>query len=65
MFGTGRTSSSVFKTAVNAVRAASIPGYRRNHVGHAIGRDLYEPLLLRPAEDAVLKENMVLNVECP
>jgi cysteine synthase A len=47
------------------VRAASIPGYRRSHVGHAIGLDLYEPLLLRPAEDAVLKENMGLNVECP
>jgi Xaa-Pro aminopeptidase len=61
----GVAASAVFKAAVDAVRAVSIPGYRRSHVGHAIGLDLYEPLLLRPAEDAVLKENMVLNVECP
>jgi Xaa-Pro aminopeptidase len=61
----GRRASEIFDLCVQAARDAGIPNYRRHHVGHAIGLDVYETPLLAPGQDTVLEENMVLNVEAP
>jgi Xaa-Pro aminopeptidase len=61
----GRRASEIFDLCVQAARDAGIPNYRRHHVGHAIGLDVYETPLLAPGQETVLQEEMVLNVEAP
>jgi Xaa-Pro dipeptidase len=61
----GRRASEIFDLCVQAARDAGIPNYRRHHVGHAIGLDVYETPLLAPGQDTILEEEMVLNVEAP
>jgi len=61
----GRRASEIFDACVEAARDAGIPHYRRHHVGHAIGLDVYETPLLAPGQETVLEEDMVLNVEAP
>lgn len=61
----GRRASEIFDACVQAARDAGIPNYRRHHVGHAIGLDVYETPLLAPGQETVLQEEMVLNVEAP
>jgi Xaa-Pro dipeptidase len=61
----GRKASEIFDICVQAARDSGIPNYRRHHVGHAIGLDVYETPLLAPGQDTVLEEEMVLNVEAP
>jgi Xaa-Pro aminopeptidase len=61
----GRRASEIFDLCVQAARDAGIPNYRRHHVGHAIGLDVYETPLLAPGHETVLQEEMVLNVEAP
>lgn len=61
----GATAAEVFEACVAAARACGIPGYRRHHVGHGIGLEVYEAPLLAPGQDLVLFEGMVLNVEAP
>jgi Xaa-Pro aminopeptidase len=61
----GRRASEIFDLCVQAARDAGIPNYRRHHVGHAIGMDVYETPLLAPGQDTILEEEMVLNVEAP
>jgi Xaa-Pro dipeptidase len=61
----GVRASEIFDRAVEAVRASGIPHYQRNHVGHGIGIEVYEPPLLAPASDFILEEGMILNVETP
>ncbi len=61
----GRRASEIFDACVQAARDAGIPNYRRHHVGHAIGIDVYETPLLAPGQETVLQEEMVLNVEAP
>jgi len=61
----GATAGQVFAQAVEAVREAGIPHYRRQHVGHGIGLEVYDPPVLRPGDDTVLEPGMVLNVETP
>jgi Xaa-Pro dipeptidase len=61
----GRRASEIFDACVQAARDSGIPNYRRHHVGHAIGLDVYETPLLAPGQDTVLQEEMVLNVEAP
>ncbi|MBU7033049.1 MAG: aminopeptidase P family protein [Theionarchaea archaeon] len=57
--------SQIFDTAVNTIREAGIPHYRRNHVGHGIGMTMYDLPLLTPEGTTVLEENMVLCIETP
>lgn len=57
--------AQIFDVAVSAVRKEGIPHYRRNHVGHGIGLEGYEPPMLVPDSDEVLEEGMVLCVETP
>jgi Xaa-Pro dipeptidase len=61
----GRKASEMFDICVEVAREAGIDHYRRHHVGHAIGLDVYETPLLAPGQDTVLQEEMVLNVEAP
>ena len=61
----GRRASEIFDACVRAARDAGISNYRRHHVGHAIGLDVYETPLLAPGQETVLEEDMVLNVEAP
>ena len=63
----GVTAEEVFRAAVDAVKRAGIPHYRRQHVGHGIGVGLagYDPPLLAPGDTTVLEPGMVLEVEPP
>jgi Xaa-Pro dipeptidase len=61
----GAKAEDVFQATVAAVRAAGIPHFRRNHVGHGIGIDTYDSPLLAPGDETILEEGMVLNIETP
>jgi Xaa-Pro dipeptidase len=61
----GASAADVFDACVAAARAGGIPDYRRHHVGHGIGLDVYEAPLLAPGQDLRLFDGMVLNVEAP
>ncbi len=61
----GVRASEIFKGAVEGVREAGIPHYRRHHVGHGIGIEPYEPPFLTETSEDILEEGMVVNVETP
>jgi Xaa-Pro dipeptidase len=61
----GMTGGELFDLTVEAVREAGVPGYRRHHVGHGIGGEVYEQPLLAPNNKTVIEEGMVLNIETP
>ncbi len=61
----GTPASQVFKATVESVRAAGVPEYKRNHVGHAIGLEVYETPLLGPDDEMPLEPGMVFQVETP
>lgn len=54
-----------FDRVIMSVRGAGIPHYRRHHLGHGIGVEVYDPPLLASADDHVIEAGMVLNVETP
>lgn len=65
----GVTVSTLYEIGVGTVRDGGIPHYRRHHVGHAIGLEMYEAPLLAPTDNGAealrLEEGMVLNIELP
>ncbi|MDW4905887.1 Xaa-Pro peptidase family protein [Streptomyces sp. ADMS] len=61
----GMTGKELFDLAVEAVREAGVPHYRRHHVGHGIGVEIYDPVLVTPDNDDRLEENTVVNFETP
>lgn len=61
----GMTGKELFDITVEAVRAAGVPHYRRNHVGHGIGVEVYDRVLIAPDNDDVLEEGTVVNIETP
>ncbi len=61
----GVPANRVFQTAVESTRRAGIPHYRRHHVGHGIGLDLYDTPILNEATSTPLEAGMVLEVETP
>ena len=61
----GMTGSELFDITIKACRAAGHPEYRRHHVGHGIGSEVYEPPLLTPVSDDVIEEGSVINIETP
>ena len=61
----GIRASEIFKEAVQGVRDAGIPHYRRHHVGHGIGIEPYEPPFLTETSNDILEEGMTVNVETP
>ena len=61
----GVKASDVFHAAVDTVRREGIPHYRRQHVGHAIGLELYDDITLAPGDHRTLEAGMTLCVEVP
>ena len=61
----GVTAGEVFKAAVETTRAAGLPNFKRQHVGHGIGIDLYDMPILTPENETPLEEGMVFCVETP
>jgi len=58
-------ASEIFQIAIEAVRKAGIPHYRRHHVGHGIGAECYDLPILRPTDQTVLEPDMIINIETP
>lgn len=65
MIRPGVRACDVFAAGVKAVQQAGIPHYRRQHVGHAIGLETYDDLILGPDDRQALAVGMVLCVETP
>ncbi|MFI6942089.1 M24 family metallopeptidase [Streptomyces sp. NPDC050418] len=61
----GMTGGELFGRTVEAVRDAGVPHYRRHHVGHGIGVEIYEPVLITPGNQDVIEEGTVVNSETP
>lgn len=61
--GTG--VADLFQHVVETVTAAGIPDYRRHHVGHGIGLEVYDAPMLSPSSEDVLEAGMVVNIEVP
>ena len=71
----GQQVAELFNAVVETVRDKGIEQYRRHHVGHGIGLELYDPPILEPKTDAenskegdiytTLEENMVICLEVP
>lgn len=61
----GVLSRELFRVAVEGARANGLGRYRRNHCGHGIGLENYEPPLVAPDGEETLEEGMVLCVETP
>jgi Xaa-Pro aminopeptidase len=61
----GVAASEIFATAVEATRLAGIAHYRRHHVGHGIGLDVYDMPILNETTSTPLEAGMVLEVETP
>jgi Xaa-Pro aminopeptidase len=61
----GVKACDVFRAGLQAVRTHGIPHYDRHHIGHAIGTVCYDDPLIGPADQTVLEEGMVINIETP
>ena len=63
----GSVAAEIFDETLEAVRAAGIPHYGRQHVGHGIGLGLggYDRPTLSPGDRTPLEADMVLCVETP
>jgi Xaa-Pro aminopeptidase len=65
MLRPGVRASDVFRSTVARVRQSGIPGYRRHHVGHAIGLEFYDAPTLDARSQVELEAGMVFEVETP
>ncbi|MFE0592830.1 M24 family metallopeptidase [Micromonospora echinospora] len=61
----GMTGGELFRLVVDAVHEAGVPHYRRNHVGHGIGVELYDRVNITPENEDPLEEGVVVNIETP
>ncbi|MEV0381355.1 Xaa-Pro peptidase family protein [Nonomuraea sp. NPDC050643] len=61
----GMSGKELFDLVVDAVRGAGVPHYRRQHVGHGIGVEIYDRVLITPTSDDLLEEGTVVNAETP
>ena len=61
----GMPANELFAETVEAVRAAGIPHYRRHHVGHGIGAEVYDPPVLNASTSTPIEAGMVINLETP
>ena len=57
--------SQIFELAMKVTREAGMPHYQRNHVGHGIGLEPYDPPTLNAATESKLEPGMVFCVETP
>lgn len=61
----GVTAEQLFDETIKTVQEAGIPHYRRHHVGHGIGVEVYDPPLLAPGQLQPIESGMVINFETP
>lgn len=61
----GVSAREIFNEAVEGVKEAGVPEYKRNHVGHAVGLEVYDGCLLAPGDETVLEAGMTFEVETP
>lgn len=61
----GMTGQELFGITMEAARQHGHPDYRRHHVGHGIGAEVYEPPILRPGSQDTIEEGAVINIETP
>ena len=61
----GMTGAEVFDLTIKATRESGAPHYRRHHVGHGIGAEVYELPILSPTSDIPIEEGSVVNIETP
>lgn len=61
----GVIAEDLFELTVNTVRESGVPHYKRHHVGHSIGLDVYDGLVVGPGVREPLAEGMVLCLETP
>lgn len=61
----GIKASELFDIAMNSVATAGFGPYRRQHCGHGIGLEVYEPPVINPAGDTIIEPGMVFCLETP
>ena len=61
----GVKASDVFQGGVKGARNAGMPNFKRNHCGHGIGLELYEPPLIMPSNESLIEQGNVINIETP
>ena len=61
----GVRAGELFQIAVETTRRCGIPEYRRHHVGHCLGLEVYDDPSITPDNQTVLQAGMVLNIETP
>jgi len=57
--------SRIFEIAMAVTREHGMPHYQRNHVGHGIGLEPYDPPTINAAGQTMLEPGMVFCVETP
>jgi Xaa-Pro aminopeptidase len=57
--------SRIFEIGMKVTREAGMPHYQRNHVGHGIGLEPYDPPTINAATETPLEPGMVFCVETP
>jgi Xaa-Pro aminopeptidase len=61
----GMSGGELFDITMDASRKAGHPEYRRHHVGHGIGAEVYEPPILAPGNQDTIEAGSVINIETP
>lgn len=61
----GMTGEQLFDLTMGVSREAGVPYYDRSHVGHGIGMELYEDVMLAKGVKDVIEEGTVVNIETP
>ncbi len=61
----GKRASEIFHTVVDTVQRSGIQHYRRNHTGHGIGIEFYQPPLIAPNNHDIIEAGMVFAIETP
>ncbi|MEF2072692.1 M24 family metallopeptidase [Consotaella aegiceratis] len=61
----GVEARRLFQTAMATVRGHGIPAYRRQHCGHGIGLNAYDPPTINAIDGTVLRPGMCLCLETP
>ncbi|MCF7888365.1 MAG: M24 family metallopeptidase, partial [Candidatus Omnitrophica bacterium] len=59
----GRKASEIDKTARAIIEKSGFGKYFIHGLGHGVGLEVHEPPYLRPGQDDVLKEGMVVTIE--
>ncbi len=57
--------NQIFEIGMRVTRDAGMPHYKRNHVGHGIGLEPYDPPTINAATATALEPGMVFCVETP